>query len=497
MLSAKEKEWREERLARIKKWEEDCPWEDFIDDDNISKIIEEKKNPDKKEILEIVSKAKENALTGAMLSPEEVGALTNVQDPELWEAIFEAANWIKCKVYGNRIVLFSPLYISSPCVNNCAYCGFRHSNKEVHTKTLTMEELEEEIKVLTGMGQKRLIVVYGEHPASDYKFMCKTIEKIYSIKNGKGEIRRVNVNAPPLFVDEYEAVKAVGIGTYQVFQETYHHPTYHKMHPANTLKGQYKWRQFALHRALQAGIDDVAIGALFGLYDWRFELLGLLYHAMSLEKEFGVGSHTISYPRLEHAVNTPITSNSPYLVDDEDFKKIVAIIRLMCPYTGSILTAREAPALRRDLIQKGGISQMDAGTRIAVGGYAEMKKEHIPDKQQFLIQDTRSLDDFIYDLCKDGYLPSFCTACYREGRTGDNFMPLAKHATVKNFCIGNGILTFKEYLLDYASPRVKEIGEKVIIPNYLKWLDEHVPQAAKQVKELLQKEEAGERDQHL
>jgi len=497
MLTESELKWREKRLAKIQKWTENCPWEDFIDDECIINLIQEKQGPDKQEVLDIIAKAKENALTGALLLPEDVAVLVNVQDPELWEAIFETANWIKNKVYGNRIVLFSPLYISSPCVNNCAYCGFRNTNTQVKTKTLSMNELEEEIKVLTGMGQKRLIVVYGEHPASDSEFMAKTIEKIYSIKNGKGEIRRVNVNAAPLFVEEYKTVQAVGIGTYQVFQETYHHPTYHKVHPSNTLKGNYKWRQFALHRALEAGIDDVAIGALFGLYDWRFELLGLLYHAMSLEKEFGVGSHTISYPRLEYAVNTPLTAKSPYLVSDDDFKKLVAIIRLMCPYTGSILTAREKPDLRMELIRKGGVSQMDAGTRIAVGGYAEMAKEHIPDKQQFLIQDTRSLDEFIYDLCQQDYLPSFCTACYREGRTGDNFMPLAKHATVKNFCIGNGVLTFKEYLLDYASPKVKEIGEKKIIPNYLKWLDQHVPLAANRVRELLTKEEMGQRDQHL
>lgn len=497
MLSPQEKIWRDKRLAQIKAWEEKCPWEDFIDDEKIWSIIKKKENPDKKEILDIVTKARENASTGAMLSPEDVAALANCKDPELWEAIFETAYWIKCKVYGNRIVLFAPLYISSPCVNNCAYCGFRHSNQAVRKKTLSMEELEEEVKVLTGIGQKRLIVVYGEHPASDYKYICKTIEKVYNTKNGKGEIRRVNVNAAPLFVEEYKEVKSVGIGTYQVFQETYHHQTYRKMHPVGTLKGEYKWRLFALHRALQADIDDVAIGVLFGLYDWRFELLGLLYHAMSLEKEFGVGPHTISYPRLELAVNTPLTTHSPYLVSDEDFKKIVAIIRLMCPYTGSILTAREKPELRREVMRKGGVSQMDAGTRIAVGGYAQMQKEHIPDEQQFVIQDTRSLDDFIYDLCKEGYLPSFCTAGYREGRTGSNFMPLAKHACVKNFCIANGILTFKEYLLDYASPKVREIGEKVVIPKYLEWVEKHVPQRAGLLKQMLKHEEAGKRDLHF
>ncbi|AEH44375.1 biotin and thiamin synthesis associated [Thermodesulfatator indicus DSM 15286] len=497
MLTKEEKAWREVRLNQILKWEENCPYEDFIDDEKIWSIIEAKKEPERQEILEIIEKAKENAYTGAMLAPEEVAALANTKDPDLWEAIFEAATWIKNTVYGSRIVLFSPLYISSPCVNNCAYCGFRQSNEAVKKKTLTMEELEDEIRVLTGMGQKRLIVVYGEHPVSDVKFMCETIEKIYSLKFGKGEIRRVNVNAPPLFKEEYEEIKTVGIGTYQVFQETYHHETYRRMHPKGTLKGEYKWRLFALHRALEADIDDVAIGVLLGLYDWRFELLGLLYHAYSLEKEFGVGTHTISYPRLEPAVNTPITTKSSYLVSDEDFKKIVAIIRLMCPYTGSILTAREPASLRQEVLKKCGVSQMDAGTRIAVGGYAEMEKEHIPEKQQFMIQDTRSLDEFILDLCREGYLPSFCTACYREGRTGDNFMPLAKHATVKNFCIANGILTFKEYLLDYASPEVKELGEKVIIPEYLKWLEDNIPRAAERVKELLKREEKGERDCHL
>jgi len=233
------------------------------------------------------------------------------------------------------------------------------------------------------------------------------------------------------------------------------------------------------------------------LYDWRFEVMGLLYHAMALEKAYGIGPHSISYPRLEPAENTPLATSSPWQVSDDDFAKAVAIIRLMCPYTGSILTARERPALRRELIRKGGVSQMDAGSRIAVGGYAQMQAIHQPDRQQFLLSDTRSIDELIYDLCQDGYLPSFCTAGYREGRTGANFMPLAKHASVKNFCIANGVLTFNEYLLDYASPRVRQIGQERTIPAYLEWLDAHLPGLSGQVRALLAREEQHERDVHL
>ncbi|MEW5763027.1 MAG: [FeFe] hydrogenase H-cluster radical SAM maturase HydG, partial [Bacillota bacterium] len=441
MLSPEEQTWREQRMAVIREYEERDLRADFINDAEIWRILESKAHPARAEVEEVLAKARE--LKG--LTPEEAAVLINCRDPELLEEIFATARWIKEQVYGNRIVLFAPLYISSPCVNNCAYCGFRHTNDAVTKRTLSMEELEDEVKILTSKGHKRLIVVYGEHPVSDIDFMCRTIEKIYQTRNGRGEIRRVNVNAPPLTVEEYRQLKEVGIGTFQVFQETYHHATYRKMHPANTPKGSYRWRLFALHRAQEAGIDDVAIGALFGLYDWRFEVLGLIYHAMDLEREFGVGPHTISFPRLEPALNTPLTTNSPYLVNDEDFKKIVAILRCAVPYTGLILTCRERPELRREAIRLG-VSQTDAGSRIAVGGYAEMEREHILDRQQFQLGDTRSLDEFIYELCQDGYIPSFCTAGYRAGRTGCHFMSFAKKGLVKNFCTPNAVLTFKEYL---------------------------------------------------
>jgi len=490
--------WQRQRLQRIREWENTRRFPDFIDESAISGTLTENRRPSREAVLDIVEKARAHATTGELLSPAEVAALTHVDDPELWESIFETADWIKQTVYGNRIVLFAPLYVSSTCVNNCAYCGFRSTNSAVIRRDLTIPELQEEVRVLVNAGHKRLIMVYGESPDNDYRYICDTVAAAYRVKDGFGEIRRANINAPPLSVEEFRAVRSVGIGTYQVFQETYHRPTYRAVHPEGTLKGEYDWRLFSLHRAQEAGIDDVAIGVLFGLYDWRFELLGLLHHAMALEKEFGVGPHTISYPRLEPATNTPLASRSPWLVADEDFAKIVAIIRLMCPYTGSILTAREPAELRRKVIRKGGVSQMDAGSRIAVGGYGRMNEEHQPDRQQFLLSDTRSLDDFIYDLCQDGYLPSFCTAGYREGRTGANFMPLAKHATVKNFCIANGILSFEEYLQDYASPRVQQIGRQKVIPRYLKWLEENIPPLAGRVQGNLNRvREEAQRDLHF
>jgi 2-iminoacetate synthase len=498
MLTQEEQSWMELRLSRIREWEKRQQYDNFIDNSGIENVLAKHRDPDPGAVKDVILKARGNATTGNLLSSDDVAVLMNNRDPQLWEAVFETADWIKQTVYGNRIVLFAPLYVSSPCVNNCAYCGFRNSNTSVKRRTLTLSELNEELLALINTGHKRLIMVYGEHPTSNHEYICRTAEAAYQVKKGHGEIRRTNVNGPPLFIEEYRAVHSVGIGTYQVFQETYHRPTYKKLHPHNTLKGEYDWRVFSLHRAQTAGIDDVGLGVLFGLYDWRYEIMGLLYHAAALEKEFGVGPHTISYPRLEPAVDTPFATNSPYRISDEDFEKIVAVIRLMCPYTGSILTARERPEIRHRLIRRGGVSQMDAGSRIAVGGYAQREREHIPDRQQFILGDTRSLDDFILDLCRAGHLPSFCTAGYREGRTGANFMPLAKHANVKNFCIANGILTFQEYLVDYASEAVRKIGREVIIPQYLQWLESYMPSLLGDVKKNLESiEKTSQRDLHF
>ncbi|HDT15327.1 MAG TPA: [FeFe] hydrogenase H-cluster radical SAM maturase HydG, partial [Firmicutes bacterium] len=425
------------------------------------------------------------------LTPEETAYLVNIKDSGVWEEIFKAAMKVKQEVYGNRIVLFAPLYLSSKCVNNCAYCGFRGANDKVSRNCLSMDEIRAEIAALTREGHKRLLTVYGEHNESDADYIVDSVKTIYAAKNGNDDIRRVNINAAPMFVEEYKKIKEAQIGTYQVFQETYHKATYAKIHPENTIKGFYKWRLFALHRAQEAGISDVAIGALFGLYDWRFEVISLLYHSLDLEREFKVGCHTISFPRLEPAVNTPFSENSPYKVSDEDFKKIVAVLRLAVPYTGLILTARESPEFRRELI-KLGISQIDAGTNIALGGYNA--KKSASEKQQFEIADSRTLDDVIYELVTDGYIPSFCTADYRCGRVGCEFMDYAKTGTIKKFCIPNAVLTFKEYLIDYASAKTKEKGE-ALIGKYLEHVKENFPENMyKATVKYLEQTEKGERD---
>ncbi len=491
MLTAIEKKWKDNRFELIKKYEKLEKRKDFIDDNLIWDLIKKNENPEPKRIREILSKARE--LKG--LTPEEVAVLVNCKEPELVNELCETASYIKQEIYGKRIVLFAPLYVSNTCVNNCIYCGYRRSNPAIKRHTLTMDELRDEVKALTSVGHKRVLAVFGEHPNSDAFYIAQAIETIYETKEGRNEIRRVNINAAPMTVEEYRLIREVGIGTYQVFQETYHHETYKKLHPKDTLKSSFLWRLFALHRAQEAGIDDVALGVLFGLYDWRFEVLGLLFHSLDMEREFGVGPHTISFPRLKPAVNTPFSTSSPYLVSDEDFKKIIAILRCAVPYTGLILTAREAPELRKELI-KVGVSQTDAGTRIAVGGYRQMQKEHIPEKQQFLIDDTRTLDEFIYELLKDSLIPSFCTACYRCGRTGEHFMGLPKSAVIKFFCTPNAVLTFKEYLLDYASKRTKELGEK-IITQYINDLFQIRPALAMRVEEYLEKMEDGERDFYI
>lgn len=362
-------------------------------------------------------------------------------------------------------------------------------------KILKFDEIRSEVEALLDNGQKRLIAVYGEHPKSDYEFIARSVREIYSVKKEKSEIRRVNINAAPMFEDEYKVIKAQGIGTYQVFQETYHRQTYAKVHPQNTLKGQYEWRLFALHRGLNAGLDDVALGILIGLYDHRFEILAMLSHAYSLEKYFGISAHTMSFPRIKATSNEE--KFNPYIISDEEFLKAIAIVRLMCPFTGTILTAREEPELRDIALSKCGISQTDAGTNIGIGGYSQTKIKNDLTNQQFKIGDNRSIDEFILNIIKKGDLPSFCTSCYREGRTGENFMPLAKNATIKYLCIPNGILTFKEYIRDYASSEVRNIGENVIIPKYLGILKENLPKVALKVEAMLRDIENGGKDAHI
>ncbi|MFW5775548.1 MAG: [FeFe] hydrogenase H-cluster radical SAM maturase HydG, partial [Chitinivibrionales bacterium] len=401
------------------------------------------------------------------LSPEETACLLHVEDPDLVTEMELAAGRIKKKVYDNRIVTFAPLYLSNLCVNNCLYCGLRCENSNMSRDLIDMESLRREVEVLAGrIGHKRLIVVYGEHPKSDIDFMEETIRTIYDVKvrtkKGFGQIRRVNVNAAPLSVENLRRLHEVGIGTYQVFQETYHKPTYAKVHPKGTLKSDYRWRLYCMHRALEAGIDDVGVGALFGLYDWRYEIMGLVHHALELERATGIGPHTVSFPRLEPADNAPIAQQAQYAVDDKDFRKAITVIRLAIPYTGMILTAREDAQMRRDLLPLG-ITQTDASTRIGIGAYSDAEMTcQAGNKQQFMLGDTRSLDEVIRELAQMGYITSFCTAGYRCGRTGECIMDLLRSGQEGKFCKLNAVLTFREWLDDFASEETKTISEPVV-----------------------------------
>lgn len=442
---------------------------DFIDEDVITNELSAHREPDKQQVRDIIAKS----LRIERLEPWETATLLNVENPDIWEEMYAAGLAVKRKVYDNRIVFFAPLYCSNLCVNNCAYCGFRSDNKDEKRRILSMDEVRQETEAVISEGHKRMIVVYGEHPRSDAEYIARTIETIYGVKKrarrGFGEIRRVNINAAPMSITDLKKLWNVGIGTYQVFQETYHKPTYAALHPANTIKGNYRWRLYALHRAMEAGIDDLAIGALFGLYDWRFEVMGLLYHAIDLERQFGIGPHTISFPRMTQASGSFVSTHSKYLVNDEDFKKLVTVLRLSVPYTGLIITARERADLRREVIRVG-CTQTDASTKIGIGGYTEAlkklsqleKSDQEIDKQQFTLGDTRRLDDVVRELAEMGMITSFCTAGYRCGRTGDKIMGLLKSCTEGKFCKLNAVLTFREYLDDYASPETKAVGEQLI-----------------------------------
>lgn len=427
---------------------------DFIDDARIEELYRTGPS-DSKRVRDVIAKS----LAKVALTVEETAVLINADSPELTEQIFEAARTLKREVYGNRIVLFAPLYIGNDCVNDCMYCAFRRSNREEVRRTLSREELLKEVEMLERQGHKRLILVFGEHPRYDADFIHDCVKAVYELKTGHGEIRRVNINAAPLDVSGYKRVKQAGIGTYQVFQETYHHPTYVEVHPVNTRKGDYLYRLDALSRAQAGGIDDVGIGALFGLYDWRFETLGLVTHALHLQNNYGVGPHTISFPRVRPAFG--VVMSDRYFVSDNDFKRLVAILRLAVPYTGLILTARENPELRRELMGFG-VSQIDAGTRLELGGYAESCDDQCLEREQFELGDERSLDQVMRELMVDGYLPSFCTACYRLGRTGEHFMEFAIPGFIKRFCTPNAITTLMEYLTDYATPETRAAGEKLI-----------------------------------
>ena len=430
----------------------------IIDDGEINKVLEENKDPLGTKIRNILKKALE--LKGLNLN--DAASLLNIDSNNkvLMQELFNIAFKIKNGIYGNRLVLFAPLYVSNYCSNDCLYCGFRRSNKEMKRKILSNDEIREEVEILEKQGHKRILMLIGED-FNKYSFddFLKALRVAYSVKVGNGEIRRINVEIPPLSVEEFKRLKKEKIGTFTMFQETCHRETYRKMHPSGK-KADYNWRLEAMDRAQKAGIDDVGIGVLFGLYDYRFEVLALLMHAQYLDKTFGTGPHTISIPRMEPAQNAPAANNPPYPVSDNDFKKLVAIIRCSVPYTGMILSTRESPKMRRELFHLG-VSQISAGSKTNPGGYNEAKINP-EDEEQFALSDTRPTPVVIKDMMKQGFIPSFCTGCYRLGRTGKDFMELAKPGLIQNFCQPNALLTLQEYLEDYGDEEVKKIGKELI-----------------------------------
>ena len=426
----------------------------FIDESEILEILDAAE-PTKENVRAVIQKS----LAKNRLSMQETALLLKTEDTELIEEIKKGARTLKEKVYGDRIVIFAPLYVGNKCVNNCTYCGFRASNTKQKRTTLSETKLKAEVKSLEDSGQKRLILVYGEHPMYNADFIADSVRTVYSVKSGPGEIRRVNINAAPLDIEGFKTVKASAIGTYQIFQETYHREAYAKYHLSGQ-KSNFNWRLTGLDRAQEALIDDVGIGALFGLYDWKYEVLGLLRHVNHFEACYNVGPHTISFPRIKAASDSSI--DPKFEVSDEDFIRLVAILRLAVPYTGLILTARESKEIRTEVI-KLGVSQIDAGTNIQLGGYSEENREEQElDHEQFEIGDTRSLGEVIDELLDKQYLPSFCTACYRKGRTGEHFMEFSVPGFIKRFCTQNAILTLAEYLEDYATVDQKTKGYKLI-----------------------------------
>ena len=394
----------------------------------------------------------ERSLAREPLSVEETAVLLAAVDPESVERIFDAARQLKREVYGNRIVIFAPLYLGNLCRNDCAYCAFRRSNPEQIRRTLIPEELDAEVRQMLRTGQKRSIFVWGEHANYTPQVIADTVRAAYAIHEGHGNLRRININAAPLDHEGYRIVKEAGIGTYQVFQETYHRPTFERVHPIGTPKHDFLWRLDSHSRAMEAGIDDVGLGALIGLYDWRYEVLGLVEHSNFLRKEYGVGPHTLSFPRLQPAAGT--MHDARWLTDDAQFMRLVAILRLAVPYTGLIMTARESPEVRRTAMGFG-VSQIDAGTRLEIGGYSESDpsgESQQLDREQFQLGDTRPLDTVVRELCDEGFIPSFCTACYRLGRTGEVFMEYAIPGFIQQMCTPNAATTLMEYCVDYASP---------------------------------------------
>ena len=431
--------------------------EEFIHDGEIMATLEyaTQHRNDKVLVEEILARAAE----GKGLNHRDAAVLLECDDPEIVERIFILARQIKQRIYGNRIVMFAPLYLSNYCINGCVYCPYHAKNRTIPRRKLTQEEIRREVIALQDMGHKRLALETGEHPIKNpIEYVLESIDTIYSIHHKNGAIRRVNVNIAATTVDNYRLLKDAGIGTYILFEETYNRKVYETLHPTGP-KSDWAYHTEAMDRAMEGGIDDVGIGALFGLCNYRYDFVGILMHAEHLEARFGVGPHTISVPRIRPADDID-PADFPDAVTDEVFRRIVAVLRVAVPYTGMIVSTRESQR-SRELVLDVGVSQLSGGSRTSVGGYAE-GDESVEDSAQFDISDNRTLDEIVAWLLELGYIPSFCTACYREGRTGDRFMSLAKRGLIGNCCAPNALFTLREYLDDYASPRTRALAEKMI-----------------------------------
>ena len=427
----------------------------FINEEEIAQILEKHQKPAPSKVREVLSKAKE--MKG--LNQEDVAVLTNISDSMQLFELFETANHIKEKIYGKRLVIFAPLYISNLCSNECSYCAFRVKNDLIVRRSLTQEEIVHKTERLIRQGHKRVLLVAGEsYPDNNFQYVIDSIDSIYQTHVNNGEIRRVNVNVAPLESDEFKRLRDARIGTYQLFQETYHGKTYQEVHLGGKKK-DYQYRVTALHRAMEAGIENVGTGVLFGLYNFRFELLALMQHIRELETVFGIGPHTISVPRIEPATGSQFSSHPPYAVSDLNYRKIIAILRLAVPYTGIIMSTRETTQMRRETFALG-VSQISAGS--ITSPRRSMHKVQGEEGAECSLGDHRSLDEVVRDIAAMGYIPSFCNSCHRLGRTGLGFMDMAKPGEIKQHCNPNAISTFMEYLMDYASYETRLIGEDLI-----------------------------------
>ncbi len=426
----------------------------FINDKEIIDALEKGKNAKKEDLIKILDDAKSKK----GLELYDIAKLLQSEDEEIIEKIYSVAGEIKSSIYGNRVVIFAPLYVSDYCVNNCTYCGYARKN-DFKRRRLTDEQIQEEVMLLEKMGHKRIAFEAGEDPTNcDMDYICHAIDTIYNTKNENGNIRRINVNIAATTVENYKRIYEKGIGTYILFQETYHKDTFKSVHP-NSIKGNYDYHLTSFDRAMEAGIDDVGGGVLFGLYDYKYEVLALMQHNKHLEDLFNVGFHTISVPRLKKAEGMSL-EQFPYIVNDNEFKKLVAILRIAVPFTGLILSTRESIEMREELINYG-VSQVSAGSCTGVGAYKE-EEFNETNVNQFEVSDNRKPLDVIKDLLKKGFVPSYCTACYRSGRTGDRFMSLAKSGQIHKICSPNALMTLLEYSMDYGDDELKDLVENVI-----------------------------------